>query len=69
MSKFDGYFKDWVISDYRANHKDGRVISVSNGFLFFRSESHVKASINAFNMLDRYRLWRELKAEVRRRQI
>jgi hypothetical protein len=69
MSKFDGFFKDWSINDYTASHKDGRKLWVANGFLFFRSESHKKASMRGFNLRERYQLWKELKAEIRRRDL
>lgn len=69
MSKFDGFFKDWVISDYEAVHRDGRKLWVANGFLFLKSESHRKTTLIGFSLIDRYKLWRELKREVRKRNI
>lgn len=65
MSDFNGYFKDWNITAYQATHKDGRSLWIANGFMMLADQSHYKASLKGYGLIDRYRLWKELKRQIR----
>lgn len=62
------YFKDWAIGYYRANHSDGRELWICNGFSAFKDCGN-KAFLMGFNIFDKYIFWKELRAEIRRRNL
>jgi hypothetical protein len=65
MSKYKGVFKDWKIEYYRASH-EGKSLWICNGFQFFKDEK-LKTFLSHLSFFQRYRLWRELKREIRER--
>lgn len=63
-------FKDWSINAHKAMSQDGqRCLWVGNGFMGFADYSHDAkvAMIVGLSKWDRYRLWRELRREMKNR--
>lgn len=65
-------FSTWKINGYRAENEN-HCLWICNGFIFFRDcdsfGNNPKPFLMHLSWFQRYRLWRELKREMRRRSF
>lgn len=69
MSKVSGIFRGWEIDHYTAEHPEkGYKLWIPNGLTFFRDyEGASEPFLSGTSFWQRWRIWRELKRERRRR--
>ena len=64
----EGIFADWDFSDHYVIKNDKSALWVCSGFSFFKDYWGAPFLIG-FGLIDRWRLWREYRREVRRRAL
>lgn len=63
---FKGFFKDWTITQYRAKHRgSGFNLWIASGFFYLSDDTDSTPLVQFLGILDKWRLWCELKREVR----